>query len=397
MPGVASQGPMTTSEGALIQAEHEDNLNIRELMALAVRGLVQMFDGESQLFCFRLKRTEHGLVREGISHRYTMISLLGLQQLENKGFPSPISVKASLETLLKNTNWINNLGDLGLLLWLCALAAPERLAAIWSNLDVSRALTRYRDAREGRTMELAWFLSGLAHETLAQPEKLAGPIDLAMKTYEWLKKNQGDEGIFGHLARRGTFIGVVRGRIGSFADQVYPIYALTKFAQAFCSEEAQERALSCSRAICRAQGPLGQWWWHYDSTTGRVVGRYPVYAVHQDGMTPMALLALGEITGRDFNGPVHKGLLWIAGKNELGTDLRDTSAGVIWRCIHLKDQYKMYLDDLLSFRKAPIDGEQPRDLTIRFECRPYHFGWLLYAFAGISEMKPNVVTGRMSA
>jgi hypothetical protein len=22
------------------------------------------------------------------------------------------------------------------------------------------------------------------------------------------------------------------------------------------------------------------------------------------------------------------------------------------------------------------------DLTVRFECRPYHLGWLLYAFAG---------------
>ena len=82
-------------------------------------------------------------------------------------------------------------------------------------------------------------------------------------------------------------VGILRGGVGSFADQVYPIYGISKFSQALGDEKALERALDCGLNICEAQGPLGQWWWHYDSSTGEVVGKYPVFSVHQHAMGPM--------------------------------------------------------------------------------------------------------------
>ena len=363
-----------------IQPAFPTDVDIPQLKALAVSGLVQMFDSDKKLFCFRLKRSKHGLIREGLSHRYTIISLLGLHQLETTGLRSPIELKPALENLLKETSWLTNLGDLGLLLWLCALASPDRLEELSKVLDVPGALNRYRESREGRTMELAWFLAGLSHQALAYRGKPMECADRALKTFHLLKNNQGEKGIFRHLARGASLAGALRGRIGSLADQVYPIYALAQFAQAFESKEALAMASACAEAICRAQGPLGQWWWHYDSSSGGVAGRYPVYSVHQDGMAPMALFALGEAAQADFNEPICKGLQWIYGNNELGLDLRHISQNTIWRGIYRK-RIKIYSRAISSLLTSSGDAESHDDLTVRFECRPYHLGWLLYAFA----------------
>jgi hypothetical protein len=372
--------------GALpqIQPACLTSCSISQLTALAINGLRSMFDADRQLFCFRVKRSRGELVREGISHRYTIIALLGLHHWEGIGGRSPFDVNATLEVLLRNTTWITNLGDLGLLLWLCALASPERLGKLSAEFDLQGALDRYREAREGRTMELAWFLSGLSHQALADREKLADFADLAAKSFRLLKNNQGETGTFGHIDRKGSLAGVLRGRIGSFADQVYPVYALARFAQAYGSKEALTMASACAQGICRVQGPQGQWWWHYDSTTGKVAGKYPVYSVHQDGMAPMALVALSKVTGCNFAGPIDKGLQWITGSNELSRDLRDLSLHVIWRCAHPRHKYKMYLDDALGLVGVSVN-RNCAELTVREECRPYEFGWLLYALsAGVS-------------
>ncbi len=285
--------------------------DIRELNSLAAAGLTPMFDPKTQLFCHRLKLGPEGLAREGTSHRYTVMSLLGLHRYETTGGVSPIEIGTALDSLFRDYSWVDNIGDAGLLLWLAALAAPERLSGLCSGLHVESALARFQGAREGRTMELAWFLAGLSHVALAKSEQLPKLEGLAMATFESLKRNQGRHGIFGHQAAGRSVGGVLRGRIGSFADQVYPIYALTRFAQAYAISPAFDLARRCADAICHAQGELGQWWWHYDGSSGRVFQKYPVYSVHQHGMAPMALLALGEATGSDYSGPVHRGLAWI--------------------------------------------------------------------------------------
>ena len=68
-------------------------------------------------------------------------------------------------------------------------------------------------------------------------------------------------------------------------------------------KEALQNSLQCANAICNLQGPLGQWWWHYDSMTGRVAERYPVYSVHQHAMAPMALFAAQDACNADFREP----------------------------------------------------------------------------------------------
>ena len=370
------QGAVRNGELTMTPLTSEGALNVRRLNEFAFRGVMSMFDKDTRLFCYRLKRNGAGFAQEGVSPRYTVMTLLGLHRLETAGVPSPVGIQETFEILLKDSRWINNIGDLGLVLWLCATIQPDRLDKIVEQFGVRQAL---HQASTGNTMELAWFLSGLAHHALAEGGCRRSLNDEAMEAYRLLITNQGEQGIFSHSARKKSIAGVLRGRVGSFADQIYPVYALAKASLVFPLEKASDRALDCALTLCQMQGPQGQWWWHYDSSTGRVVGRYPVYSVHQHGMAPMGLLALGEVLQSDFGPWIFKGLEWIKGDNELDYDMRDNSANLVWRCIYQGD-YERYLRTALALITHREDGPAHEGLGIRYECRPYEFGWLLYAF-----------------
>jgi hypothetical protein len=363
------------------KSAHQSREDVQDLVASAAAGLVQMFDEERQLFCAKMIRTERGLAREGISHRYTLITLMGLHRLELAGQTAPIAIAPSFDALLRDSVWINNVGDLGLLLWLCALVAPERIAEFFSRHDLESALEKFADARERRTMELSWVLSGLAHATHAQPKLRDKLNPLASKLYATIHENRGAWAVFGHQAETGGIAGRFRGRLGSFADQVYPIYAFAWASRAFGFGETLKTSAACADAICRAQGPLGQWWWHYDAKSGNAVGRFPVYSVHQHGMAPLALYALTDAGGKDFSREIFLGLDWIYGRNELRQDLRDAATQVVWRCIR-PAKSRRYLDQALSMLKVHPSRYSTRDLHVLHECWPYELGWLLYAFAG---------------
>lgn len=352
---------------------------IERLTALAAQGLPQMLDPEKQLFCFKLNKTEHGMVREGISHRYTMMTLMGLRRMEESGVSSSVPIAPVFEKLFENFDWVDNIGDLGVLLWTTAVVAPGRIEDVARRLDVKTALERLPGVRDGRTMELAWFLTGLCHSAMATETAPGYFKELATKTYEILIRNQGERGMFGHIATNGSVSGVLRGRVGSFADQVYPIYGMTRYGQAYGDKGAIERALECALTICEVQGSLGQWWWHYDSAGGRVAGRLPVFSVHQHAMGPMALLAIGEATNADFSPWIYKGLQWVR-RNELGIDMEASDINIVWRCIYRPTSQRV-LDTAVALLSRRDDEESRRGLRVMWECRPYELGWLLYAFA----------------
>lgn len=346
-----------------------------------------MFDADKQQFCHRLLRTEKGIVREGLSPRYTIMTLLGLRELELAKIDSPFDTKAIYASFVQETDWIQGIGDLGLLIWLAATFNPDQLGDLFSKFSCGTALDRYPDAKSARTMELAWFLAGLAHAAEANPKHSSTLTDLALATYRRLEKNQGDSGFFGHMHTKSSLAGLLRGRIGSFADQVYPIYAIAKFAKAFHVEGSLGRALDCANAICKAQGELGQWWWLYDMRSGRVSSRYPVYAVHQHGMAPMALFAIEEASGESFSSFVYRGLGWIS-NNELGVDMRDSGQNLIWRCILSENSQNKYWEIASNLVRSKNHDAAARSLKVLYEQRPYEYGWLLYAFARKAEAEP---------
>jgi hypothetical protein len=387
MPTRAPLNSQMSLVPASSQPPRAPSRNVRELISLALRGLVAMFDADKQLFCHRLLCTEQGIVREGLSPRYTIMSLLGLRELELAGMGSPFDTQAIYAAFIRDTNWIQGIGDLGLLIWLTASFDPDQLGNLFSTFDCESALDRYRDAQEARTMELAWFLAGLAHAAETSPKLISTLTDLSVETYHRIEENQGEYGLFGHLSTKNSLAGRLRGRIGSFADQIYPIYAMSKFAKVFQLEDPMGLALECATAVCGAQGESGQWWWLYDARGGRVFSRYPVYSVHQHGMAPMGLFAVEEATGQCFEQFIYKGLCWIYGTNELGVDMRDNAQNLIWRCILLGNSRKKYWDMALSLVRSPNQDMQARSLKILYEQRPYEFGWLLFAFARNSEAR----------
>ena len=355
--------------------------NAQELISLAVRGLVAMFDKDKQLFCHRLLRTEDGLVREGLSPRYTIMTLLGLRELELAGMDSPFDTQAIYTSFIRDTNWIQGAGDLGLLMWLTASFDPDKLEGLFSTFDCETVLDRYSDAQEARTMELAWFLAGLAHAAETSTKLISTLTDFSVETYHRIEENQGEYGFFGHMSTKNSLAGRLRGRVGSFADQVYPIYAISKFAKIFQVEDPLGPALECATAVCAAQGESGQWWWLYDAQSGRVSSRYPVYSVHQHGMAPMGLYAVEEATGQCFKQFIYKGLCWIYGANELNVDMRDSTENLIWRCILPRNSQSKYWEMALNIIRSPNEHAQVRSLKILYEQRPYEFGWLLFALA----------------
>ena len=351
---------------------------VAHLVKLAIRGLEPMYDEEKGLFCHRLKQTPSGNIKEGISQRYTVMTLLGLLRAESAGYRSPVDIYATIDALYRNTEWVDNIGDLGLLLWLSSVSS-RKLDSFYATFDLENALHNYSDARKRMTMELAWFLTGLTYASRAEEKQLRHLEPLARQTYTLLQSQPGQGTASSDTwPRWNSLAGVVRGHVGSFADQVYPILAMAHFGQTFAMKEALQNSLQCANAICRLQGPLGQWWWHYDSVTGRVVERYPVYSVHQHAMAPMALFAAQDACNADFREQIYKGLEWIGGANELQQDLENESASVIWSCILPAE-----IEILLRTHLCPDGkGDGRQNLSILHECRPYELGWLLYAFAG---------------
>lgn len=371
-------------------------LRIPGLNALALRSLVSLFEGKENLFSRRATLTRGGFHREATSRKRTIIALLGLQRLSESGVTIPFDVASIRDVVLRDTSWVKSVGDLGLLTWLTAAYVPERLEILLHEFDFGSALESYWDGRQARTKGLAWFLSGIAHARLAGPGTLPNVTDVAVDAYHLLQDNQGEGGIFGYAAFPRFVPKTFYNRFGNFADQMYAIYALATFARAFQIDEPLVSALACANSVRALQGEMGQWWFLYDKRTCRVVNRYPVMSLHQDGIAPVGLLALREATDQSFHESIYKGLSWVAGANELGDDLRNLDHGLIWDCMESKSQIANYWEATLSLSNI-VRRRRPESLRIRFEVRPDHLGWLLYAFGSLGLPNPAIAARAATA
>ncbi len=131
------------------------NDRTRSILERAAGGLAQMFLPEKQLFCYTLRREPDGQLRShGTSHRYTMMTLLGLHRYERAGHRSPIALGPVLDALLRDTAWIQGVGDLGLLLWLCAELMPERLPEVYEAVNPRNARAAFVDVGRAKPWSL---------------------------------------------------------------------------------------------------------------------------------------------------------------------------------------------------------------------------------------------------
>jgi hypothetical protein len=350
---------------------------VAELRSLAISGLPMMFDPGRGLCSFTVRRDGAALQRAGMSRRYTAITLLGLIGEDREQAAHALG-GASIETvathLVRTAGPADSLGDLGVIAW-AAQAAGRPADAVWARINMLNPV-----AAAVPTVELAWTLSAAAADPRMLRTRLAA--DLAAR----LRASFSERGrLFPHYL--GEPPAPNRAHVSCFADLVYPVLALAQYGARAGDDRAIACALEGAQTMCRHQGADGQWWWHYDYRTGEVVERYPVYAVHQDSMAPMALFAAGEAAGTSFDGPIARGLRWLASAPELsGGSLIDRSAGLIWRKVARREPTKLsrYLQAgasrLSAHLRAPgLDLFFPPQ-AVDYEDRPYHLGWVLYAW-----------------
>lgn len=325
------------------------------------------------------------LENRGTSTRYAAITALGARFLPTERQRAVLGGHTAEDftgVLVQRLPEVTNLGDAALIAW---AAAENRHPKLSDALDRVAAL----DAAPGPryTVEAAWVLSALAaaRDTADVEQPLAAATD------RLLRARTGDSPLFPHATGPGL-VPWYRAHVSCFADQTYPLQAL---ARAHASGPGDARALAaadaCATRICALQGAGGQWWWHYDARTGGVVEGYPVYSVHQHAMAPTALFDLADAGGTDFGESIRLGLRWMAEPTELAAaDAVEPvildDLGVTWRKVYRGDPKKavraargLATRAVPRLRLAPLDRVY-RPAAIDRECRPYEFGWMLFAW-----------------
>jgi hypothetical protein len=352
---------------------------LEQLRSMSVRGLNRMFDPRQRLFVFRLQQTPDGIRPDGHSVRYTAISLLGMAHLDesvDRAILGMLPKKDVCVELARRVAESPNLGDVALSLW---AATRNGLA----DSDIEPVIRRLKALRPGElphpTVEVAWALSALS--TIDRAD--IGPFreKVARRLMDAFGRKSR---LFPHLLGSTRTGG---SHVACFADLIYPIQALAKFAARTRHAQALDIASACAERLCSLQGYSGQWWWHYDYRSGDVIEGYPVYAIHQDAMGPMGLFALRDAGGADCSKYVNRGMDWLVSAPELqGGSLIDTKADLIWRKVARREPRKgvRYMQAALSrvhpsLRVPAVDNLFPPGV-IDYEDRPYHLGWLLYAW-----------------
>ena len=340
-----------------------------------------MYRPQERLFAFRLRKSGQTEVAEGVSRRYTATALIGLAG-ENKDIAEEVLGNHSREDicgkLIANIGESQELGEVALTTWAARMFQhPHAHKAVEALKGMDPAGKAYP------TVELSWALTALVIDGYEVTD-----IALAKKIADSLMDSfREDSCIFLHEpAKKG--LSALRSHISCFADFVYPIQALSYYHIATGDAQAAKIAIQCAEQMCHLQGENGQWWWHYDVRTGKVVECYPVYSVHQDSMAPMALFALAKACGHDHSNSIEKGLCWLSNPTEIAKSLIDTERNIIWRKVARREPSRLVrglqaaTSRLHSVMRIPaVDLIFPPS-SIDYETRPYHMGWILHAWGG---------------
>lgn len=364
-------------------------ITLRELRAVAASALARMYRPQERVYAFRLKRTAAGIVQEGVSPRYTAITLMALADESDEIAGEALcgqSPQDVLRSLVASVEHWPNLGDTALALWAARSLRME---------EAGRALKRLQalDPADGGhpTVEVAWALSALTQGGGRYTDD-----GLAQRVARRLANCRNPHSsVFAHMPPRAN-ASAARSHVACFADFVYPVQALAFYGAATGERWALDAARGGAERMCRTQGPAGQWWWHFDLRTGDVIERYPVYAVHQDAMAPMALFAAGEACRADYSDAAYKGMDWLYSSPELnGGSLIDIRDGIIWRkvCRHEPGKLARALNAAASrvhpaLRCPGLNVIMPPG-RVDWESRPYHMGWLLYAWRKVAASEPH--------
>jgi len=386
---------------------------LERLTNLSIRGLAEMYEPRSRSFpqTVRGRRAGMRVVAEGMSVRYTAVAALGLSRTSAPACREVLAGHELVDLLpgiLGLALASRDTGATALSLWAALEVGSEGMpSAVRAQSErITRALDRLlasvRSDAPVAAVDHAWTLTALVCADRADElaDVVGGSLggrdavaEAAERAARRLLDAQGAAGLFPHVLP-AEHLNRFRSHVACFADQVYSLQALTRYAAATGDDRALVAAGRCAEHLAAVQGDEGQWWWHYDWRGGRVVERYPVYSVHQHAMAPMALLELREAGGPDHRRAVARGLGWLLERPESSDDLIAEDLGVVWRKVGRADPRKMVRTarSVASARRPSarlgwLDHVFPPG-SIDRECRPFELGWLLYAWHAGAPSRP---------
>lgn len=333
---------------------------------------------------------------EGISHRYAAISQIGIARWITEHPDQQGQIPDLWPRISDNIINVKHIGDAALSLWAGVMSGAN---------DCDKYADLLVECWQGQRLkcnavELGWVVQActVAIDMSEDFQSKINPIlEVAHKDLTDLFNSE--HGLF-QRHNRNSIRELITKRIACFADQVYPIVALSTYGRVFDDKQSIDMAARAVEQICNYQGDLGQWQWHYDVPGQKLCEEYPVFSVHQDSMAPMAIFASDRTSGNDHSNQVYIGLKWLFGCNELKKNLVLDKDGLVWRDIERKEPNLMTrtirglccLSGLNGLHRKT--GYLCKNFKVNYECRPYHLGWILYAWA--EKVKLGVVNNGCS-
>ena len=382
-----SEAAVTSHRLQRVASKHRlPGYDVRErvphLVTLAVHGLTDMYQPDGQYFPHTMRgaRSVDGpqLRPQGDSLRYAAIVALGLAALPpliQKRVLAGDEASRLARTVATRAIGNEDSGVIALAAWAAAEAAGEFADELFDDLKI-----RVASKVPMPTVDASWALTAaIAAQHLGDTSTFVSTLA------NRLLVAAGPSGVFPHMLPAEAQ-SKIRRHVGCFADQVYPIQALSRWFAASQDRTALAAANRCAQVIVDRQGLEGQWWWHYDVRDGSIVEGFPVYSVHQHAMGPMALHELHEVGGDDHDSAIALGLRWLDTHPEVIDELISERLNVVWRKVGRREQRKVVRRiAALTTARIPglhlplIDRVWPPG-RIDYECRPYELGWLLYAW-----------------
>jgi hypothetical protein len=342
----------------------------------ALEFLENAYDEERALFSYSATLVDGRFVNDfqhPLALRYTVNTLLGLRRAAPYAGGHELCAEELVERFLqRQAGRLTSPADRGLLLALLA-EGP------WED-EARRVLSGVAEVcgRPGlNVQDVAWLLWGASAATRAG---LAGAEPLAARLLRMLLGfADASSGLPRHSAKR------YRSHVVSFGGLVYYLRALHEAAGALADHTGAARFRRGVELALRLQGPNGEWPWMIGVARGLPLDVYPVFTVHQDSMAMLFLLPALD-SGVDVQNAIKASVAWNFGRNQLGESLVVEAPFHVYRSIERADRLPRatrYVRTLARAAAARPAGLVPNGgLRINRECRSYHLGWILHAWAG---------------
>lgn len=340
-----------------------------------------MYDEASGLFSYSTDIVNGAYVNDFAHpavHRYTINSIAGIQRAM-QFHDLPWNVDRMIDLFLaRQLARVTNVGDKGLLLYLLTEAGHPDIDRLFGEIETIMA-------EKGRILasnvqEISWVLLGLTRYAVAKGTD--APRRAAERCFKLINRHYFNaDTLLPYYASNGF-----RKRYTSFGGVVYFLMACGHYAKAFDDVYAETIFKEGVRRVIGLQGPLGEWPWFTNANTGKVIDWYQVYTVHQDSMAMLFLLQAHDRGVQEAREAIIKSYRWNFGENELGVMMVKEDPFCIYRSIRRKggrEREKRFLRALVSSVTGGVGTFASKSsIEVNPECRSYHIGWILYAWAG---------------